>query len=77
MKPNLNNKYGYKICSKERKGPYQTRFMTHSYKSAARIKRAYVNLPLCKLKKKQRYTWHIIPITKREVKRGLWRQNPF
>ena len=82
MKPDLHNPYGYKICYKE-KGSKElvTTFMVHSYKKAKYIKEMYAKLrpvytyPNEKPLKKP--TWFIIPITRKEVRDGIWRQCPF
>lgn len=74
MKPDLRNPYGYKICytTKRLKSLYITRFKAHSYKRAMTIKGEYVSHN----KRKKKRTWHIIPITKKEVNRGIWK-SPF
>jgi len=81
MKPILNNPYGYKICYREKGSPeYIERFLTYSYRQAVKVKQMYVKWPnmACignmTIKKP---TWYIIPITKKEVKAGIWRQVPF
>ena len=75
MKPILKNPYGYKICytKKPYKNHYVTRFKVCSFRHAVRIKREYVAR---RKKKHNKITWHVIPITKAEVKRGIWK-TPF
>ena len=75
MKPNTNNPYGYKICYKEKFSKYYVKqFMTHSYNQAVKVKKDFVkeNNPLLK-----NPIWHIIPITRAEVLKGIWREVPF
>ena len=75
MKPRVDNPYGYKICYQERGSKELiTKFMTHNYKLAVKYKLYYVRCKDIKLKKP---TWCIIPITRKEVKAGIWRQVPF
>ena len=75
MKPNTNNPYGYKICytKKPYKKQYVTKFLVHSFRRAMRIKREYVTT---RPHKRNKRTWHILPITRAEVKRGVWKK-PF
>lgn len=75
MKPILKNPYGYKICYTQKpiKNKYVTKFHIHSFRRAMRIKREYVAR---RKKKHNKITWHVIPITKTEVKRGIWK-TPF
>ena len=72
MKPILNNAYGYKICYTEKpfKNKYVTKYRVHSYKRAVLMKKSFVDHVDRKRKKR---TWHVIPITRREVKRGIWK----
>lgn len=75
MKPNTNNPYGYKICYKEKFSKYYVKqFMTHSYNQAVKVKKDFIkeNNPLLK-----NPIWHIIPITRAEVLKGIWREVPF
>ena len=75
MKPVLNNPYGYKICytRKRFKKQYVLDFKTHSFKRAMKIKRECVTR---RDKKRNKKTWLVLPITKAEVKRGIWKR-PF
>ena len=75
MKPTENNSYGYKICYtiKPFKNRYVTHFKVHSFRRAIKIKREYVAR---REKKRNKKTWLILPITKAEVKHGIWRK-PF
>lgn len=75
MKAKLNNPYGYKICSKIGKLPYEERFLTYTYKQAVYAKKVFLTYGITS--KKHKPQWHIFPITKAEVKQGIWRQVPF
>lgn len=71
MKPVLNNPYGYKICSQERPNkPFEVRFKVHSFKKANEIKQRYV---VFQQHFKRRKVYHIYPISKQEVKQGIWK----
>ena len=75
--------YGYKICytekgSKRNVKPY---FYARSYKQALKMKSLYLrdeqrDRDNCKRRLKKP-TWYIVPITRREVVRGIWREAPF
>ena len=74
MKASINNPFGYKICYTERrlKRRYVTKFMVHSYKRAKHLKKEYV----LSEPRKKRKTWHILPVTKKDLRRGIW-ERPF
>lgn len=76
MKINLHNPYGYKVCYKEKfsKNYYIERFLTHTYKDAVDMKKLYLTFKEYENKK---LIWFILPITKKEFKRGIWNQCPF
>ena len=74
MKPILDNPYGYKICYQEKGSKFLVeKFYTHSYRRAVAIKNMYLKYPVSNKK----HTLFIIPIKKREVMKGIWRQVPF
>lgn len=81
MQPNINNPYGYKVCYKEKHTKRYIRyFLTYTYKQAVRAKQGYVRFP--QLSREDNHilkkpVWHIIPITKFEVRDGIWREVPF
>ena len=77
MKPNLYNPYGYKICyTKHRfKKQYIDIFHAHTYKTAMKIKKECVIHRKFKRGRKK-FTYQVVPITKKEVKRGIWKK-PF
>ena len=78
---NKSNPYGYKVCYKEKdRDEYTRHFLTYTYSQALSARRYYRkyekksiedNSPL-----KKPY-WVIIPITKSEVKDGIWHEVPF
>ena len=75
MKINLHNPYGYKVCYKEKnKKYYIERFLTYTYKDAVEMKNFYLTY---KEHKELKVKWFILPITKKEFKRGIWNQCPF
>lgn len=75
------HRYGYKVCYREnRKGIYIRYFITYTYKQALISISYYVSYPqrsrtdnhlLCNPE------WKIFPISKKEVKDGIWRDIPF
>lgn len=71
MKINLKNPYGYKICytKKGNKNHFIDDFHTHTYKGAVKVKK--INHKYTK--KKEKLTWYILPITKKEVVNGIWK----
>ena len=82
MKPDLHNPYGYKICYKEKGSKEPTLvFKVYSFRRAKSIKETFTKLtPVYTYpdeKPLKKITWMIIPITRKEVKDGIWRQCPF
>ncbi len=80
MKASTNNAYGYKVCyiEKHKRRPHK-RFITHSYKKAVEAKQAYYRYPPPDRDGKDivNVKWEIYPITKQEVKNGIWYEVPF
>ncbi len=75
MKIDLKNKYGYKVCYTEKHYKnLHTRFKTRTYKQAVEMKRFYYTYPPDNIKRPK---WFVIPISKSEVRNGIWRENPF
>lgn len=75
------NNYGYKICYREKNSKRYIRyFLTYTYKQAVSALREYIRYP-----PKERNTdrqlnrpkWKIIPVNKKEVQAGIWREVPF
>lgn len=81
MKVSMTNPYGYKVCYQEKaKKQIIRHFITHTYKQAKDIKRHYLLYPpLSRIDNHvlKKPTWFIIPISKREVRDGIWRECPF
>ena len=81
MKPIINNKFGYKVCQNNKldKSYVRVLFITRKYDTAKRVKEYHLNYTRKYLPKKlvNRTTFSIIPITKLEVKKGIWKQCPF
>ena len=78
---NKYNPYGYKVCYKEKYcSEYIKHFKAYTYSQALSARRYYR-----KYEKKTREDnhllkkpyWVIIPITKSEVKDGIWHEVPF
>lgn len=75
--------YGYKICYSEKghKRDVKPFFYARSYKQALRMKDMYIRFEQhdrddCK-RLLNKPTWYIVPIMRREVVRGIWREVPF
>ena len=81
MKPDLHNPYGYRVCYRERRSKTTDRyFIVRSYKNAVDMKMFNIrNPPRERETNRQlnRPTWLILPITRKEVLRGIWRECPF
>lgn len=81
MKPDLHNPYGYKVCYRERRSKKIVRyFIVHCYKDAVSVKQGYIRYPPRERETNRqlnRPTWFILPITRKEVLRGIWRECPF
>ena len=78
---NKKNLYGYKVCYKEKdRSEYIRHFKAYTYSQALSARRYYR-----KYRQKSREDnhllkksyWVIIPITKSEVKDGIWHEVPF
>jgi len=80
MKPILDNPYGYKVCYPVgRKKKYIHRFKTRTYQQAKSVKEMYYRYPPPDDNGKPiiNVKWQILPITRKEVLRGIWREPPF
>ena len=81
MKPIINNKFGYKVCQNNKldKSYVRVLFITRKYATAKQVKEYHLKYTRKNLPKKliKRTTYSIIPITKYEVKKGIWKQCPF
>lgn len=76
--------YGYKVCYTEKghKSELKRYFITYTYKQALKMKELY--LRYTHLRSREDYnhilnkpTWYILPITRKEVRQGIWRECPF
>ena len=78
MKPDLHNLYGYKVCYRERRSKRIVRyFIVRSYKSAVDMKMFYIRYPPRERETDRQLnkpTWLILPITRKEVLSGIWRE---
>ena len=75
--------YGYKICYTEKghKRVVKVYFLARSYKQALKMKSYCLRYEQRDRKNYKRRlkkpTWYIVPITRREVLHGIWREVPF
>lgn len=73
--------YGYKVCYKERGSKVYVRyFITYTFDQALKVMRGYIRYPPLErgTGRKLHYpTWFIIPINRKEVRHGIWRECPF
>lgn len=75
--------YGYKVCCTEKgnKRKIIPFFYARSYKQALKMKAYYLRYEQRDRdnykRKLHKPTWYIVPITRREVLRGIWREVPF
>ncbi len=80
MKPNIHNKYGYKVCyiRKRAKIPIK-RFITYTYDNTKGIKEMYYKYPPSDDENKPivNVKWEIYPISRKEVINGIWKECPF
>ena len=73
--------YGYKVCYREEgKARYVRHFMTYTRKQAVDMLNYYIRYPPeahdnRHILKKPR--WKIIPVSREEVKAGIWKEAPF
>ena len=81
MRKRNNKDYGYKVCYKEENSrKYVRYFLTYTYKQAQTALLGYIRYPP-KAREDDHILvnpiWKIIPVKKREVKQGIWRECPF
>lgn len=82
MKSKTHNKcYGYKICYyEEDKKTYARHFLTYTYDQALSAVNGYVRYPP-KAREDSHIlinpTWKIIPVSRKEVQDGIWKDDPF
>lgn len=72
MKVNLKNPYGYKICytKKGNKNHLIDDFHIHTYRTAQDTKSWRMRVHK---HKKNKLTFYVLPITKKEVTNGIWK----
>lgn len=73
--------YGYKVCYREQgKKRYVRYFLTYTFKQAMNAMNSYIRYPPYERetgRKLNQPEWKIIPITRKEVRDGIWRECPF
>ena len=73
--------FGYKICYKERGSKKYIRyFMTYTYPQALKILYYFISYPPDERETSRKLIqpeWRIIPVTKKEILAGIWRECPF
>ena len=76
-KPN----YGYKVCYREEGAKEYVRyFLTHTRKQAFNAMRSYIRYPPTARDGDRELVnpkWKVIPVSKKEIKCGIWRECPF
>ena len=67
--------YGYKVCYREEGSKQLKRiFITRTLKEALIAKRDFAIHPPRKIKNPR---WYVVPIKRKEVLKGIWREVPF
>ena len=73
--------YGYKVCYRERDSKVYVRyFKTYTFNQALKVMRRYIRYPPLERetgRKLNRPTWFVIPISRKEMLNGIWRECPF
>jgi len=73
--------FGYKVCYREDgKKRYVCYFKTYTLKQAVRVMDGYIRYPPCLRgsgRALNKPSWKIIPISRKEIKAGIWREPPF
>ena len=73
--------YGYKICYKEQGSKVYVRyFMTYTLEQAEKAMNDYIRYPPREQDTGRKLVcpeWKVIPVTKKEVIRGIWQECPF
>ena len=73
--------YRYKVCYREQgSNVYVRHFMTYTYKQAVCARNGYLRFPPTAREdnhKLKNPTWKIIPISRDEIKAGIWNEAPF
>lgn len=78
---NKRNRYGYKVCYREQgETAYVRHFKTYTYRQAVCAINEYILYPPNAREdghKLNSPTWKIMPVSRDEVKAGIWRECPF
>lgn len=73
--------YGYKVCYREQDSKEYVRyFLTYTLKQARRAMADYIRYPPRDRDTGRKLVcpkWKVIPVTKKEVIGGIWRECPF
>ena len=73
--------YGYKVCYREQdKKRYVRYFLTYTHKQAVYALNSYIRYPPRERETNRKFnnpSWKIIPVTRKEVDDGIWRECPF
>ena len=73
--------YGYKVCYREQgKKRYVRYFLTYTHKQAVYAMNSYIRYPPRERETNRKLnnpSWKIIPVTRKEVDDGIWRECPF
>ena len=81
MRNSKTPNYGYKVCYREEGAKEYVRyFLTHTRKQAFNAMRSYIRYPPTARdgdKELVNPKWKVIPVSKKEIKRGIWRECPF
>lgn len=77
----MKSKHGYKICYKENGDKiYRRYFLTYTYRQAKQVLFFYRRFPQKSREDKHELKepkWLILPITLKEIKAGIWNEDPF
>ncbi len=74
-------RYGYKVCYREQGGKRYVRyFLTYTRKQAMTAMAGYIRYP--PVARDDGHTlqgpaWKIVPVSRSEVEKGIWREAPF
>lgn len=81
MRNSKTSSYGYKVCCREEGAKEYVRyFLTHNRKQAFNAMRSYIRCPPTTRDGDRELVnpkWKVIPVSKKETKRGIWRECPF
>ena len=73
--------YGYKVCYREQDSKRYVRyFLTYTHRQAVDALNCYIRDPPVARENGHilnRPIWKIIPVTRKEIEAGIWRECPF